>query len=174
MKTLKKIGTAIFAILLCAHFVSCSDNDNIPETDVSDITSVKLNVQIEATNDLRRIADFNVSFTDLLGKDLAFSNNIVFEDTKAANQLQLPLELNFLMDISMKPNIANGDYQCGYTIKHSVELLKKDGSCESSALSESNQTWVPSSPVSNSPKKTIKSKLIIKKDADGTLKVSKE
>ena len=78
------------------------------------------------------------------------------------------------MDISMKPNIADDDYQCGYKIKHSVELLKENGSCESSAISESNQTWVPSSPVSNSPKQTIKSKLIIKKDADGALIVTKE
>ena len=165
---------AIFAILMCANLISCSNDDNNPETEISDITSVKLNIQIETTNDLGRIADFNVSFTDLLGKDLNFSNNIVFEDIKAVNQLQLPLELDFLMDISMKPNIEDGDYQCGYTIKHSVELLKENGSCESSAISESNQTWVPSSPVSNSPKKTIKSKLIIKKDADGTLKVFKE
>ena len=174
MKTIRKIGMAIFAILMCANFVSCSNDDDTPETTASDITSVKLNIQIETTNDLQRIADFNVRFTDLLGKDLNFSNNIVFEDIKAANQLALPLELNFLMDISMKPNIADDDYQCGYKIKHSVELLKENGSCESSAISESNQTWVPSSPVSNSPKQTIKSKLVIKKDADGALIVTKE
>lgn len=182
MKT-KKLSfwsLCMMSIMLCMGFVSCSDDDDDIKIENPTVKDAILDIYVETTDDLRDIADFNVYFTDLSGEEIDITDDIAIAkthsdgDTKDVSALKLPLELNFVMEITMKNNVKDGDYQCGYKVEHIVELLNEDGSNASSAIFNHNHSWKPSSPVSAFPKQTVKSKIIINKDAEGNITVSKD
>ena len=161
-------------------FASCGGDDDEPEAPDNKANSAYVDLTVETTDDLRKIADLDVYFTDMSGNKVDISSEVASNkqykdsDKKAVKDINFPLELNVVMDITLKSNVADGKYSCGYTITQSAGVMDKNGGVLVSGIAKQSQTWSPSSPVNeNFRAKTVTTKITLKKDASGEIIVEK-
>lgn len=178
MKKFNLFSLLAMSLMLSVGFVSCSDDDDdkAPGGDSNQVTDVVLSVEIETTDDLRDVADFNVTFTDLSGSiidisdDVAIARNHMDGDSKSAKQLSFPLELKLEMEATFKSDVEAKEYACGYEVKHAVELLNEEGETISFKSNPSTHSMTLDLPNPDATKmRTISSKIVIDKDANGKI-----
>lgn len=167
------------SLVLSMGFVSCDDDDddNGPGTEKSEIVDAAIDITISTSADLRKVADITAYYTNLSGEQVDISDDVAIAathkegDVKKVKDLQLPMELDFVMEINLKEGVEDGDYKFVYDINHSLKLLDAEGKTKSVGSSTPYREFTPD--LSKFKGQTITSKLILKKDSEGNYVVEK-
>lgn len=184
MKKFKSFGLLALSLLLCLSLYSCerlNGSENSSSSDESDYAGVFLSLDIETSIELRQIADFKAYYTDLNGDsmdislDMSYAEKYTLHATQPIENVTFPLELKLVVEYSLKPDVADGEYQCAYNIKHSAGMINENDSIvEPRQICVLQREFVPLSPITeNFKNKSLSSTLRVVKTADNEFSVEK-